>query len=234
MLSSIRIGKFTSSNIHNLMKVNKNGSPSVAKNTYIEDVIIEARLGRLLNSVSSARPLTWGRALEPRVAAMLDPFEYEYCSETTICHPTIPYWVGTPDLIGSDIVADIKCPYTVRAFAKLVDTFGDSAKLKEKFPEYYWQLISNSILTNKKRAELIVYCPYKSELEEIQEAISEEPDNSNHDEWICLSEVEELPYINDGGYYKNLNRYAWTIDPKDQELLFKEVITAQSLIGGVQ
>ena len=37
--------------------------------------------------------------------------------------------------------------------------------LKENHPEYFWQLVSNAILMNVSFAELIVYMPYKDELE---------------------------------------------------------------------
>jgi len=234
MLSEIRIGKFTSSKIHNLMIPQlKNGNQSKATLTYIEDVAIEKRLGRPLNSTSSARPLIWGNTLEARVAKMID-LEYEYCSDKTIAHPTIPTWVGTPDFLNEITVADAKCPYTVKSFAKLSDIClaSDLNALKTEFPEYYWQLVSNAILAHKNRAELIVYCPYLSELEAIKEWISEADDfeDQNKNAWIYFAKNEALPYILDGGYYKNINRFSFDVPEEDKIRLTNAVLVSSSLI----
>jgi len=42
-------------------------------------------------------------------------------------------------------------------------------KLKEECPDIFWQLVSNAILCDKKKAELMLYVPYKDELKLIRD-----------------------------------------------------------------
>lgn len=237
MLSNERIGKFTSSQVYRLMPKLRSGEPAASVKTYIEEVAIEARLGRILNSAASGRPCQWGHALEPRVAQMVE-FEYEYCSDKTIVHPEYSCWAGTPDLIGKDKVADIKCPYTMKSFVQLTDIVlaGDKEALKKDFPEYFWQLVSNAILTNKQEAELIVYCPLKSELESIRDELSERDDTDDQTElqWIFFAKDEALPYVIDGGYYKNLNRFPFSVDDADCAQLVNAILMGSSALKELQ
>ena len=208
-------------------------NPSVRTLEYIEEVKIERRLGRRLNSNESSRPTSWGSVIESRVATILagdNPFEYKYASSDTLTHPTISDWCGTPDLVGADKVADIKCPYTLKSFVKLSDIClaQDSDKLKQQFPEYYWQLVSNAIITGKDKAELIVYCPYQSELDSIRENIAnlDDTDLQTDSQWIAFSPDEKLPYLPDGGYYHNLNRFEFVVTVEDKNLLTQAVENA--------
>jgi hypothetical protein len=233
MLSNIRVGRFTSSSIHFLMKKGRGGAPSVATQSYIEEKIMERKLGRTLNADLSSRPTVWGHALEKRLNTLLNMFEYNYCSDETIQHPTIPSWVGTPDFITSDRVVDAKCPYTLKAFCQLADIAiaGDVLKLKEDKPEYYWQLVSNSILTKKVNAELIVYCPYKSELQDIRDTTEAlEEGDQNKLAWIYFSDDEDLPYLVEGNYYKNLYKFVFEVPEIDKDALTSSVVEASKLL----
>lgn len=233
MLSNIRVGRFTSSSIHFLMKKGRGGAPSVATQSYIEEKIMERKLGRTLNADLSSRPTVWGHALEKRLNTLLNMWEYNYCSDETIQHPTIPSWVGTPDFITSDRVVDAKCPYTLKAFCQLADIAiaGDVEKLREDKPEYYWQLVSNSILTKKENAELIIYCPYKSELQDIRDTTdSLEEGEQNKLAWIYFSEDEDLPYLVEGNYYKNLYKFVFEVPEIDKDALTSAVVEASKLL----
>lgn len=232
MLSEIRIGKVTSSEIYMLMKKGRGSLPSVATETYLQEKLMEQRLGRRLDTEMTSKSTSWGHLLEEYVSTKLDIFEYEYCSNVTLSHPTLP-WVGTPDFICSDRVVDAKCPYTLKAFCELADIVitGDLEALKSKKPEYYWQLVSNAILTGKEKAELIVFCPYQTELE----AIRDLADNIDLDQsrylWIYLAADVELPYLVEGKYYKNMYKFVFNITEVDIETLTRAVLQASERLG---
>lgn len=228
-MSNIRAGKFTSSEIHKLMKKGRGGSPSVVTQSYIEEKKMELRLCRSLNSDTSARACTWGHILEERVAFLLDKLEYDYCSDKTLVHPSIPHWAGTPDFITFDRVVDAKCPFTMKGFCELADISiaQDLVKFKETKPEYYWQLVSNSILTAKSKAELITYCPYLSELQDIKDTTSDvDGIEQNKVAWIYFAENQDLPYLLDDGYYKNMYKFVFDVPQEDREALTEAVIVA--------
>lgn len=228
MLSEIRNGNFTSSTIHFLMKNGRGGKPSVQTDSYINEKRMERRLGRSLNADLSSRPTTWGHIVEERLYSLLDPFEYEYCSSKTIIHQTISSWVGTPDFITKEKVCDGKCPYTLKSFCELADIAiaNDVEALKKNYPEYYWQLLSNSVLTEKNIAELIVYCPYKEELKFIQEICENHEDSQNKIAWIYFAEYEDLPHLIRGNYYNNMYKLTWEVNKDDINALTEAVLQA--------
>lgn len=227
MLSEVRNGKFTSSSIYNLMKKGRGSLPSAATESYIQEKLMERRLGRGLETELTSRPTAWGHLLEQYVQTKLDIFEYEYCSDVTIEHPTLP-WAGTPDFMCSDRVVDAKCPFTLKAFCELADIAiaNDLEALKAKKPEYYWQLVSNAILTSKDKAELIIFCPYQTELE----AIRDFADNVDVDQsrylWIYLAADIELPYLIEGNYYQNMYKFVFDVPVEDKQLLVDAVEVA--------
>jgi len=245
-----RIGNFTSSEIAALMTTSKDGKsfgkPAL---TYIEEKNMERRLGRSLDSETNARPLTWGKLIEKRVFDLLG-LEYTLTSQETVQHPTISCWSGSQDGNKFDdggTVIDIKCPITLKSFCQLVDGIyqcEDSlgvadgnmiihsvCETHKDGEKYYWQLVSNAILTNSKYAELIVYVPYKSELPEIRELANNYDGNDQHKyAWIVYADDNELPYLPDDGYYKNLNIIRFLVPESDKILLTEKVLAAQKLL----
>lgn len=227
-----RIGRFTSSEIGRLMTVAKNGkgwgSPALS---YIEEKNMERRLGRCLNVESNARNLSWGKLLEEFCFQQLGT-EYKLASMETLSHPTIDCWSGSPDLTkydGGGTVVDIKCPATLKSFCQLVDG-GTVESFRENHKEgdtYYWQIVSNSILTNSKYGELIVFVPLKSELEKIRELVSNLDGNQNAVAWIAFAEDDQLPYLLDGGHYRNLNIIRFEIPQSDKDALTDKVLLAR-------
>lgn len=250
MINTIaRIGSFTSSEICALLTEGKTkgtfGKPAL---TYIEETNMERKLGRSLCDESNARPLTWGKLLEVRAFELLG-LEYSLVSKETVRHPAIDFWSGSPDGVKEDTVIDIKCPVTLKSFCQLVDPlhanlsgmdamnairngYVDSAGLAHAAhkdgDKFYWQLVSNSILTSSRFAELIVYVPYFSELPEIKVmAQSVDTDLLSKHYWIAMATDHELPYLVDGGYYKNLNIIRFEVPESD-----KEKLTAMVLLAG--
>lgn len=225
-----RVGNFTSSEIYNLLKKDRSGKGfGVPAMTYIEERNMARRLGRSLTTETNARPTTWGKCLEPFAYRKLG-FDYELVSDVTIQHPDIPYWCGSPDLIGNNIVGDIKCPMTLKSFCQLVDCGVDGIEqVRTNHPsgeQYYFQLVSNAILTNSDFAELIIYVPYRSDLDEIRLTAS---DNKAF-KWIEYADDYELPWLIEGGHYQDLNVIRFHVPQSDKDLLTNAVIEAGKLL----
>lgn len=237
--NQIRVGNLTSSEIVALTSFDRSGkSPGKPFFTYIEETNMERRLGRCLTSESSARPLIWGKLLEPRPFEQLG-LEYSLNSDESITHPEINYWAGSPDgfkYVIEKTVLDIKCPITLKSFCQLVQPIYDGFegmeamnKIREYHKDgdkYYWQLVSNACITGSQFAELIVYAPYESEIEEIKRS-AEGVDGCM---WIQFATENELPFLKDGGYYKNLNIIRFEVPQGDKDFLTERVKLAGSML----
>ncbi len=223
----LRCGNFTSSEIVRLI-----GAKTAA--TYIEEKNMERRLGRSISEEISAKPLSWGEIVEKQVFDIIGT-EYRLCSTETIRHPEIEYWCGSPDAQKFDegnTIVDVKSPHTLKSFCQLVDckTIEEIRSTHQYGEKYFWQLVSNAILTGSKYAELIVYMPYLSELEAIRELCRNYDGNQNRFAWINFSTDDELPYLIEGGYYKNLNVIRFHVSDFDKELLTERVKAAGVLL----
>lgn len=244
LLNKKRIGNFTSSDIHKLTTVARNGKdfgkPAL---TYIKKKNQERRLGRSISVEANAKPLTWGNLLEGRAFGLMS-LDYTLNSTETIVHQTIDYWSGSPDGFKYDeskTVIDFKAPITLDSFCDLVDplyaglTGMDAMNaIRENHDcgeAYYQQLVSNAILTNSQFCELIVYVPYLSELPVIREmAQMVESDMLGKHYWIAMATENELPYLVDGGYYKNLNIIRFPVSEEDKTLLTECVLRAGAML----
>ena len=221
----MRAGTFSSSAIYKLTTNGKAkgelGKPAL---TYIRETQIELRLGRALNTDLSSRPALWGTLVEAYVNDMHVGLEYELASTERLVHPELKHWTGAPDLISETCVGDIKCPQ-LKAFCELSDIClsGDVFELKSSYHEYYWQLVSNAILTGKEEAELMIFCPYQDELNEIRLLAKESDDKFK---FIIFSDDSELPYLIRGGYYSNVARMRWNVNEEDKAFLTQRVRVA--------
>lgn len=243
--NTVRVGKFTSSGISSVMKVNRKGdgfgTPAL---TYIQEKAIERMLTRGLGKESSARPLSWGKLVESRVFDLLG-IEYKISSQETIQHTKHKFWCGSPDGEKFEgertVVFDIKCPITLKSFFQLIeprlfgldgtDAINYIRENHDSGEAYYWQLVSNACLTYSDHAELIVYCPYKNELDTIRELASlYEGDDQYIYKWIAFSHDDELPYIPEESRVKNIYTIRFKIPQADKELLEKKIIEAEELV----
>lgn len=230
--SIARVGNITSSEIVALVSSGKDkesfGKPAL---TYISECNMERRLLRSISDEVSARPLCWGNLVE-MVAFDRLGMEYIHSSQETLTHPALDFWVGSPDGFKEDegrTVIDIKCPMTLKSFCTFADC-KDIEEVRENHQQgekYYWQLVSNAIISNCKYAELIVYMPYKSELQEVRELAGQAPEDSLYKFfWIANANDEELPHLIDGGYYKNLYTIRFEVPEADKDFLIKRVMEA--------
>jgi hypothetical protein len=221
-MDGIRNGNFTSSEIVALL-----GAKTAA--TYVEEKNMERRLGRSIQPEVDARPTGWGKVLEKRAFNVLG-IDYQLTSDITLKHPSIDCWLGSPDgfhhaqVPGQKAVIDFKAPWTLKSFCQLVDAWSRNGiqgvrnghKDGEK---YFQQLVSNACITGCKYAELIVYMPYQSELEAIRQSVEGNPDYY----WLFFSTNEKLPYLVEGGHYKNINVMRFPVDSNDKLTLHSAV-----------
>jgi len=230
-----RNGNFTSSNIYKLLSKDRSGKgfgkPAL---TYIEEKNMERIIGRSLSTESDAKPLQWGKLCESLVFQELST-AYTLCSDETLVHPTIPYWSGSPDGVTVDAVMDIKCPLTLKSWFGLtqgeniysmIDGFtksGCSFSAHSDGEKYYWQLVSNAILTGKKYGELIVFMPHVDQLQGIRTEAEFQGIN-----WIKYASDDELPYVPDT--INSITTMRFEIPQKDIDLLTTAVIEAGKLL----
>jgi hypothetical protein len=239
-MNPIRNGNFNSSEIVALTTSGKVkdsfGKPAF---TFIDECNMERRLQRNLCDESNARPLSWGKLVERRVFDLLGT-DYDLRSLETLQHPTIDCWVGSPDGFRypneTKAVCDFKCPLTLKSFCQLVDAWTkggiEQVRADHKDGEkFYWQLVSNACITGCEFAELIVYAPYKSELEEIRE-LARNIDVANPYKflWIAAAMDDELPFLVDGGYYKNINVMRFEVPFLDKQFLTERVLLAREML----
>lgn len=227
-MNSIRIGKFTSSSIFALMSNGKaKGTFGKPYYTYVEEKYFEEKLKRKLNNETNARPTSWGKIVEQFAFEQLGT-EYNLVSQETIIHPNINRWAGSPDLekyAENKTVCDIKCPMTLKSFCTFYEC-NTIDEVRERHPDgekYYWQLVSNSILTGAKYAELIIFCPFKNQLDEIREMVSNYDGDQNKIAWISWAEDNDLPYIPEESEYKNVKVIQFEVPELDKQTLTARV-----------
>jgi hypothetical protein len=135
-----------------------------------------------------------------------------------------------PDIVTNDTVGDIKNPYTVNSFCDLVDSMESIETLKANNPNYYWQLVANSILTGLPNAMLLVHIPYKDELTKIREAADNYNGNQNQIAFLNWAEDSELPYIERGKYYQDINEFTFEVPQEDKDFLIERLTEATELL----
>jgi hypothetical protein len=197
---------------------------------------MERRLLRSISDDVSARPLAWGN-LGENIAFQKLGMEYTLTSQETDIHPTISYWSGSRDGMKHDegkTVIDIKCPMTLKSFCTLADcqTIEEVRECHKDGEKYYWQLVSNATINDCKFAELIVYMPYLSELEEIRDLAGNMPQEHLYKFfWIANGNDEELPHLMENGHYKNINVIRFEVPTADKDFLTERVIEAGKLLN---
>jgi len=190
-MDAVRIGLFTSSQNYRLVGTKK------VMETYVKEKKRERKLGIEMNLEAFGYPLSWGRGIEGYVFEAHTGLEYSIESQQTTVHES-GLFCGTKDLIGENCIADIKCPYTRTSFCDLVELIQqqDIELFKKENPEYYWQLVSNSVLEKVDYAELIVFMPYLSEIPTIIEYIEliDDFQIQKDIQWVIHSEANRIPF----------------------------------------
>jgi hypothetical protein len=235
----LRVGRFTSSKIAVLTTENKakDGFGATALK-YIKQKQLERKLGRSISLEKYSRTTAWGHLMEQYVCQHKLDTGYESVGDITIQHPTIETWAGTPDVKNKreKVAGSIKC-FEPENFANFVDTLTKAFEeknteyLKGEYPDEYWQAVSDAIILGMEFMEFIVFMPYQSELPTIRAFAAE---YEGVDQWkyrfIETADEAELPYVIDGGHYKNLNIFRFEVPPADKEFLTSKVIAASKLL----
>lgn len=221
-----RIAHLTSSKIFKLIKVDAKGNFQKPGETYIQEKRMEKRMNRCLDVEKYAKQMAWGHFMELFVHKNHLDIYYEKTATETDRHPTIKGWSGSKDfIVVRKKISELKA-YEPKKFGAYTDALltKDISIIRENFPEEYWQLVSNAMINNVPNAEAITFMPYKSELDEVRKMAENYDD---YDQWkyrfIWESEDKALPYLPDGGYYKNLNKFEFEVPKEDKELLTERV-----------
>lgn len=231
-----RIGRFTSSNIYRLL-----GSDAVIK-TYILEKKAERSLGRSVDLGATSQPLIWGKVAEYYCHKFHLGLEYSLISKQTVTHPKIKFWSGSPDAEKKETACEIKC-YEPKKFylfsialLQLKEGLITLDAFKKDFKEEYYQVVSNAILLNKPKAELIAYTPTEEQLIQIRQEIEETNvlEVLGIELWqgrfIYEKNIYNLSYIPTGIDYPNFVSYEFVIPADDIILLTKAVLNAEKLL----
>lgn len=233
-----RTATFSSSSAWKLMTRAKNGidfgAPALK---YIKQTRQEMKLGRSIRNDFEAKQTSWGTFLESRVfKKLLDSSYQDVTHDGRLVHPIIKHYTGVPDFLKDlDTVADCKCPFNPEKFCDKMEALQDYGRFKEEFPEDFWQLISNTVLLRAngidiKYIESINYMPYLSELPEIRS--SAEGEKSMR--WLEYTEDNGLPWLPDGGHYKNINVVRFTPMERDIDEWVDTIRRSVDVLLGVQ
>jgi len=235
---TLRIGRFTSSQMYRLCASLKSGKPSAAFYTYVEEIKIERMLGRSVKVDVKTRPMRWGSLLEVVLFDLLG-LNYSMEHKNTKAHPLYKdFWSGTPDLVADYKTGEIKC-FEPLHFAKLSIALEtkDTEIIKDKEPQPYWQSISNSLIYGFDKAEILAYMPYKKELIEIIDKVETtnflERNNLNPSDYYFLTQdnIDNLPYLPDDSKMSNINSFEFEIPKEDKEFLIERVKLANELLN---
>lgn len=228
-----RFGNFSSSEIYKLMTNGRNGGIGAPGLTYIEEKRFERLLGRPLSNDVKSRPAQWGDFVQHRVTNLLLGTDCTPTKSIRRKHQTIPNWTGAEDYIRnasperSSVVGEIKC-FELKKFCQVHDTARLGFEiLRSEFPEIYWQLVSNSILCGLSLVELTLYVPYRSELDAIRESVELEEGPS----YIQYATDDELPYLIEGGHYRNLTTYQFEVFNSVKDELTNRVSMAVKMLN---
>ena len=225
-----RVGNFTSSQVYRLCTFGRaKDSIGAPFYTYIQEKLREHRTGRPIGKETNAKSTNWGNFMEQWVFQVKMGLRFKLVSKERFKHSKLLF-SGMPDIVTNDTVGDIKNPYTVNSFCDLVDSMESIETLKVNNPNYYWQLVANSILTGLPNAMLLVHIPYKDELTKIREAAGNYDGNQNHIAFLNWAEDSELPYIERGKYYQDINEFTFEVPQEDKDFLLERLTQATQLL----
>tara|TARA_R110002110_G_scaffold63670_2_gene176708 strand:+ start:2057 stop:2782 length:726 start_codon:yes stop_codon:yes gene_type:complete len=221
-----RVGRFTSSKIHLLIKEGraKDALFTAGGMTYIEEKADEKMLCRCGDMGISGRSAMWGLFMEQYVFNGFVSTEYKIMADEPVIYDD--YLAGSTDLIVDGVkVSDIKC-FEPKKFCKYVRMINakDVERFKKDFPSEYWQLVSNAIINNVPNAEAIAFMPYEDELEEIQYlAANYDGADQYRYRFINESQKHELPYIPNESKMENYNAFEFVVSEEDKKHLLERV-----------
>lgn len=226
-----RNGRATSSQMHKVCASLSSGKPSKSFYTYAEEVAAERFIKRGSKTEVKTQPMKWGSLMEIVLFNNLG-MGWTMEHKNTVLHEKYGHiWSGTPDLVASEICAEAKC-YEPKKFGLLSLCLSKKnvEELKSKFKEEYWQVVSNAVLTKKKRAMIIAFMPTRSELEKIFDKIENSDfliDNGliPSDYFFFTKEnIESFPYLDDDSGVDSIQSFEFEVPSEDVVFMTKRII----------
>lgn len=161
---SVRLGRFTSSEIHKLIgepKTKNQWGLTDTASTYIKEKAAEILTGRPQLSPDTIAT-QWGVEQEVVCKSLMQ--DRGYVIEETGFHPYEDHAGGSPDgfIIAKETsVLEIKSPFhSVNHIKHLI--IQDQDELKKVCKEYYWQVQANMLFTGKQSALFVSFDPRMS------------------------------------------------------------------------
>ena len=242
-ISKKRYGRFTSSQIWKLIKSGRGeygfGSPAL---TYIQEKQIEVRMQSGIQPQTYSKPAIWGNFMEPIVHKKLleRDLGYKISSKATELHPDLElskFWSGSCDFEyfkGNELIAISETKsYQKKNFALYTDCLmlQDVELFKKNFHQEFWQIVSNAIIHGVDFGEAISFMPYESDYEMINDlAYNYEGPDMHLFRFIYEENMNYLPFIKDGGFYKDLNIFRFEIPEADKDFLTERIEKAIILL----
>lgn len=158
-----RIGRFTASEIFKLMTEPRNkadkeaGKLSEGAMTYVHQKVAEVMTGQP-KSESYAYPLVYGKELEPQaIEYFIKKTGFSY--EPAMFVPFGDHAGASPDgyINGTDGL-ECKCPFQSENMVDYL-LLTDQFDLKRNHPNYYWQVMSGLLFTDKEKWHFVCYDP---------------------------------------------------------------------------
>lgn len=186
-------------------------------NIYIQEVY-----GK--NKIISSKPMIKGTQLEDESISLYRKFTQDFTSKNEDKLEN-NYLCGTPDLIKSDRVIDIKTPYDIWTFAPVTED--------QAMSDYYWQLVGYMILTQKPTAELAYCLTSHTELMIVDETrriaymenlLDDDGDPEKHDRLLYIEDQVRKNYsYEDIPLKKRVKRYELNISEKAKTMLYNQL-----------
>lgn len=231
-----RIKKVTSSQASRLCASLKNGNPSSAFYTYVEEVFSEHLLDADASVKVDVKAMRWGKLMEVVAVDLLfpDSFDIHYDSEEPIINKDNPFHAGTPDFINGDTVGEVKCYYN-KKFALLTHCINQKNVdlFRNKFPSEYYQIVSNSILTGCKYGMIVTFLPKDETLNRVMDWISDpkwlENKKLSPDYVFMTDDYDKghLPCLGENAKIDQLNTFKFEVPQEDKDFLTERVELAE-------
>jgi hypothetical protein len=241
----LRMGRFTSSKVFVLFSTGKGeGGFGAGAITYINQRRAERTLGRSIDTGAYAQVMAWGKICEAYLCWKkgLLGIEYSLVSQETCVHPKYNFWSGSPDVITTKKVGEIKSYYPEKFYNYSKVLYSENlALLKKDFSQEYWQIVSNCAILGKRTGEAIAFTPTEDQLIDLRKEIEDNDFLGKvmnipvHEQWqyrfVYEKPLSQLPYIPRGNPYPNLVKFEFEIPVQDIIDLTAIIIKAEELLN---
>ena len=193
-----RMGKITSSTIHNLMvepklKTDKDaGNLSSTSKEYLNGKLAERLTGVQRDFKSDAT--THGLEMEFEAIKYYETITEKNVETCTYIECISGLYGGTPDGLTAMGIVQIKCPYNYVNHLNY-GLVNSQEYFKKKYKEYYWQCQSDMLVSEREYCDFVSYCP---DMPEGLKMFIIKLDRNLEDMQFLLKKIEQAgEYMND-------------------------------------